>query len=390
MKRQSPPLVISTSVLILVLAVLAAFSGMNVMAVAQTASPTPTTTPVTNNITLQIAAWDDDTSVPLDTNDNRNDWVFIRIGTSATSDVRYVDGLRFQNVSIPPDAHIVEARLVLRYTGWKRGLPVHVKIQAENTDSARSFANSNPLASQRPLTAASVDWTITEEPTEPWFQSPDIAEVVQMVINRPDWQSGNALAIYIRSTEETEVNHYLDARSYDLQPDTAPKLEIVYETHEPVPTSTPTLTPTPTQTPTPQPGRLAIDKALPLPCNTRVSGDTQAWDNNVDSYTACHPEWPETGPEAVYRIELPYDNTDVHIQVFPEDSAQDLDIFLLAEADPATCLGAEDASLLRTGLDAGRYFVAIDGYDGAAGAFTLINTCTVHFPLALYLPVMLR
>jgi hypothetical protein len=391
MKRFAISTLLLFSVPILILAAFGVLSGPEAVAAGWAPNLTPSPTPIVNNISLQVSQWDDDTSVPMDTNDNRNRWNYIRLGTSATKDVKYINGLRFQHVSIPPDSRIIEAKLSLYYGGWTRDVPVHLKIQAENSDSAQSFADDQPLVSQRPLTSALVDWTITESPpAASWFQSPDIAEVLQMVVNRPGWHSGNSLAVIIRSTDTTEVNHYLDALSYDLRPDIAPKLEIVYETHVPVPTSTPTLTPTPTVTPTPEPGRLAIEKALPLPCNVSISGDTREWDNNVETYAACHPEWPETGPEAVYRIDLDYDNTDVHVQVFPSDTTQDLDIFLLPGADPDTCLQGAEANLLQQGLPAGQYYVAVDGYAGAAGDFKLISACTVHFPLALYLPVVLR
>ena len=49
-----------------------------------------------------------------------------------------------------------------------------------------------------------------------------------------------------------------------------------------------------------------------------------------------------------------------------------------------------DASLAQKQMSAGIYYVAVDGYNGAAGAFTLVSHCTVHFEHALYLPMMKR
>ena len=380
MKRQVIPFLILLFTSLLALPALLSLEEADALAPA-------TVTPVRNTIVLQVSQSEDDTSIPLDTNDNRDDWVYIRLGTSLS---RYVNGLRFQNVAIPPGSRIVQAKLLFFKSEWHTGFPIQLAIRAEASDSALSFSDSNPLANRRPLTAASVDWTIASPTANyEWFESPDISGIVQEVVNRQNWQSHNALAIIIKSTEETTERHYLDAQSFDFSPGHAPKLEIVYETDVPVPTSTPTLTPTPTITPTPEPGRLAIEQGEELQCNVRQSGDTRNWDNNVTIYTACRPAWPETGPEAVYRLEIPFDNTDVQFQIFPTDPVQDLDIFLMTGAYPEDCLRGDDATLFYPGLNAGVYYVAVDGYNGAAGAYTLVSNCMTHFENSLYLPMTL-
>lgn len=386
MKRFLLPTLTILFAILLTLPSLAAWAegGRNAPAL----TPTATATPITNAISLQVTASEDDASVRLLTKENLNTWVYIRNGTSETA---YVNGIRFQNVQIPPGSRILEARLSLFYSGWHRNLPVKLIIQAEATDSARSYANDYPLVSERALTASQTLWEVGNTPTEAsWLDLPDISAIVQEVTDRPGWQSGNALSVVIQSDESNPLNYYFDARSYDFGPAFAPKLEIVYETNEPVPTSTPTATPTPTVTPTPEPGRLAIEQALTLTCGARYEGDTQTWDNNVSTYTACRPDWPETGPEAVYRLDIPFDNTDVHFQIFPANPAQDLDIFLLTGAYPEECLQGADASLLQQHLAAGTYYVAVDGYNGAAGAFTLVSNCTVNYENDLYLPMMTR
>lgn len=384
MKRFTIPTLILIAIILLSLPSLISRAGAGQAAPALT----PTATPITNAISLQVKASEDDTSVQLATGENRYDWSYVRIGASETD---YVNGIRFQNIDIPPGSRIVQAKLTLYYGEWTRDTPIRVQILADDTDSARSFLDSEPLASERPLTLATVGWEITQSPPNySWFDSPDITAVIQEIINRPGWQKGNALALIIQNAANNELNHYLDVMSYDFRPDISPKLEIVYETNVPIPTSTPTNTPTPTITPTPEPGRLAIEQAEALNCNARYVGNTQSWDNNVIAYTSCRPAWPETGPEAVYRLELPYDNTDVQLQIFPDDPAQDLDVFLLTSAYPDDCLQGADASLAQPEMGAGIYYVAVDGYNGAAGAFTLVSSCTVHFDYALYLPMMKR
>ncbi len=379
-----PALILPLAIMLLSLSTALAARGQSAPAA------TATSTPITNAIALQVQASDDDTSVRLGSGENRNDWVWIRLGTSANK-TRYVNGFRFTNLAIPPGARIIQAKLVLYKSEWHTDFPIKLDVRAEATDSAQSFSDANPLASERILTVASTKWNIAAPPPNyAWFESPELVEVVQEVVSRPGWQSHNDLAIIITSEVENPSRHYLDLQSYDFDPSRAPRLEIVYETNVAIPTSTPTVTPTPIATPTPEPGRLAIEQAQALSCNARLSGDTGAWDNNVIAYTACKPAWPETGPEAVYRLDLPYDDADLHLQAFSSDPAQDLDLFLLTSARPDDCLQGADASLLQKHLSAGTYYIAVDGYEGASGAFTLISHCDVHFGNGLFLPVIWR
>jgi len=381
---------ISTAILLLFLAAmpLSLFVVSNAFGNAAAPFATPATPPVTNAITLQVQSSPDDTSVRLVTKENLYNWTLLRVGASVTE---YVNGVRFQGVDIPPGSQIVSAKLILYKGNWHKYLPINLTIQGEANADPRDFANENPLVSERPRTAAQVRWEIQEPPPNlSWFDSPDIKDIIQEIINLPGWQAGNALALIIESAEDNVEDHYLDALSYDFGPDVAPKLEIVYISSTPVPTSTPTVTPTPTITPTPEPGRLAIEQAKALQCNARIADDTRDWGDNVQMYTACRPLWPETGPEAVFRLELPFDNTDVLINIFPERAEQDLDVFLLTSAYPDDCLQGADASLLQEGLDAGVYYVAVDGYNGAADAFTLTTSCRVNFENSIFLPVIRR
>ena len=381
------------SILLILLAASGSFFVFASLGTADSASAPLGTPPVTNTISLQVAASTDDTSVRVLTQENLYDWAYLRIGYSKTP---YINGMRFQNVPIPPGSQIVSARLVIFNGSWHKYLPVYVTIQGEAAATSLDFSNANPLVSERPRTTAQVRWEITQAPPAmSWFESPDIRAIIQEIINQPDWEAGNALTVLLESAEDNELDHYLDALSFDYGhlPSgdiPAPRLEITYVSSTPIPTSTPTITPTPTVTPTPEPGRLAIEHAENLSCNARVAGDTRDWGNNVQVYTACRPVWPETGPEAVYRLDIPFDDTDVLIGIYPRRSTQDLDVFLLSSAYPEDCLQGADASLFQEGLAAGVYYVAVDGYDGAADAFTLTISCQVNFDNSLYLPLIRR
>ncbi len=342
------------------------------------AHPQVTPTAV-HTLDLRVQASADDTSVRLLTQENLEDWVFLRLGSSETG---YVNGLRFQAVGIPRGARILEAHLRLYKGSWHKAFPVRLIIQGEATGDAQDFRDAHPLASQRPRTGALVAWTLDSPPANlDWFESPDMAPVIQEIVNRPDWASDHALNVFLAAASGNELNHYLDVMSYDWAPQFAPTLMIRFEDSGVQPTATPTSTPTAT----PEPGRLAVEQALDLACNTQMQGDTRPWRNNVTLYHACQPYWHETGPEAVYRIYIPQDDTDLTVQLYPQ-VGEDLDLFLLTGAYPDDCLKGADASLTMPQLRAGTYYLAVDGYEGAAGTFALTTSCQVHLGSSLYLP----
>lgn len=104
---------------------------------------------------------------------------------------------------------------------------VYAIIQAEDTDNAAP-PDKPPHIADRPKTDASVDWDHVE-PWSPdtWYESPDIAAVIQEVIRRDGWSAGNSLAIFY-STRQRKGG-YRQFSSYDRGVDFAPVLEITYE-----------------------------------------------------------------------------------------------------------------------------------------------------------------
>jgi hypothetical protein len=126
-------------------------------------------------------------------------------------------------------------------------------------------------------------------------------------------------------------------------------------------------TPTPTATPIPM---IDINSATFAYCGGVVQADTRSGTNHVTRY-ACRPEWSEEGPEMVYRVELGRAQT---LTAMLLTTAVDLDLFLLPSAYPETCLAGADATLSYD-VQPGVYYVVVDGYQGAAGAFQMRLDC---------------
>ena len=138
----------------------------------------------------------------------------------------YMSGMVFRNVNIPQGTEIISAHLKIQSHDNRLTDIVYGKIEAEAADDAASFGGARHIGSLS-RTSASVDWDHSDPWVENmWYDSPDIAGVIQEVINRAGWLSGNSLTI-LYSTREREGG-YRNFSSYDRGGDLAPKLEMKY------------------------------------------------------------------------------------------------------------------------------------------------------------------
>jgi len=142
-------------------------------------------------------------------------------------------------------------------------------------------------------------------------------------------------------------------------------------------TATPTASVTATATPTVTPaGPFGGNPPLPLACGAEVRNDTTHAPSRVESYQ-CRPSWIESGPEQLYRLNL---SPAQPLTITLSDMNVDLDVFLLTEMDPDTCIAAGDTYLQKDNLPAGLYYVVVDGFEGASGSYTLRVSCPAGTP----------
>ena len=133
-------------------------------------------------------------------------------------------------MDIPQGASIASAYLQFQTDETKTQGAVTVTISGEASDSGGQFSGASGDVSSRPRTGAVVQWS-----PPPWpvvgeaaadQQSPDIAPIIQEIVDRPDWNSGNSLVLIIQqaiSSTETRT-----AESYDGDPAGAPLLSVNY------------------------------------------------------------------------------------------------------------------------------------------------------------------
>lgn len=133
---------------------------------------------------------------------------------------------RFSNVQIAPGSTIATAVLefVPRETNSNTTVNLRIRAVAEDNASApSSFAD----AEGRTRTSAQVDWdNVPTWTVDTAIQSPDITSVVQEIVDRAGWISGNALVIYAEDNGSTAAANTLRRpRAFD-DPNSAVRLLI--------------------------------------------------------------------------------------------------------------------------------------------------------------------
>lgn len=138
-----------------------------------------------------------------------------------------VTGMRFTSVTIPKGASITNAYIQFQADETDGG-SISLTIWGEDSDDASSFTNSKYDITSRPTTSASVPWS-----PPGWYsvgeaganqRTPDISAIIQEIVDRFGWSSGNSLVIIITG------NGTRTAESYDGSSAAAPLLHVEYST----------------------------------------------------------------------------------------------------------------------------------------------------------------
>lgn len=146
------------------------------------------------------------------------------LASGSTSGITFNNWLRFQNVTIPKDAPIISATLTVVASNSDTGT-TNLKIAGEAADNPTAptgYANYNT----RVLTTAQVDWDITDNWTAgDIINSVDISTIIQELVNRAGWSSGNALNIFVRNDSSSNYRRIV---AYNGTPAQAAILKVTY------------------------------------------------------------------------------------------------------------------------------------------------------------------
>lgn len=148
---------------------------------------------------------------------------------TADGATQQIIGVRFFNLNIPKGATITNA--YLEFTPRNDGQTINtgnpsITIRAENSDNAATFAASANNVSSRATTAASVTWNPANWTSGTPAQTSNISSLVQAVVNRAGWTSGNSMAFVLSGAA---ANNFRRAWSFDqFGVSSAPRLIVQY------------------------------------------------------------------------------------------------------------------------------------------------------------------
>ena len=121
-------------------------------------------------------------------------------------------GIRFTQVSIPQGSQIANAYIQFTCDENNNVNPCNLMVYAENSDNAATFTSSNRNVSARPKTSG-IAWNNPPYWTVPGLagsdqRTPDLTSIIETVVARAGWQSGNALVFIIDGTGRRTAESY--------------------------------------------------------------------------------------------------------------------------------------------------------------------------------------
>ena len=137
-------------------------------------------------------------------------------------------GIRFRNINVPQGSTIVSASIQFTTDETDSG-PTSLVIRGHDTNNAGNFTNNDYDISSRTLTTATVAWNNVPAwnsvgQAGPNQRTPDLGSIVQEIVDRGGWSSGNSM-VFVITGSGTRT-----AESRDGSSSGAPVLTIVYAT----------------------------------------------------------------------------------------------------------------------------------------------------------------
>jgi PKD repeat protein len=143
-----------------------------------------------------------------------------------------VVGMRFTNITVPRNAAITNAYVQFTVKETSTGA-APLTIAGQAADTAAAFTTTSKNVSSRARTQATVAWNPAEWPTlraqGTDQRTPNIAPIVQEIVNRAGWDTGNAVAVVVTGSGRR------CAYSFEGGAASAPVLHIEYTTGDPSP-----------------------------------------------------------------------------------------------------------------------------------------------------------
>jgi len=178
---------------------------------------------LTRTATAEVEHGDDD--VEQRVSDGRIDRTSTDLGVTFEQDRQEI-GIRFASVALPRGADIIDAHIRFEVDEYADG-EVRVLIRGENSGNPARYDDDDYELSVRNYTSG-VSWRdLPEAAVDSRMSTPDLKAIVGGLVNRLDWQSGNAMAFTLERDGGPARTRRL-FESFDGEPINAPKLIVRY------------------------------------------------------------------------------------------------------------------------------------------------------------------
>ncbi|NNC94244.1 MAG: hypothetical protein HKN92_01700 [Chitinophagales bacterium] len=136
---------------------------------------------------------------------------------------KVIVAIRWTNINIPQGAIIASSYIEL-YSKDNDSDIMTTEITAEDIDDAPAIVETDFNISSRTATTNSLSWNISSNwSSDVFYPTPDLSNIVQEVVDRPGWSSGNdMLFMFDIAADDRKI------RTYDNDPSEAPRLVINY------------------------------------------------------------------------------------------------------------------------------------------------------------------
>ncbi len=159
-----------------------------------------------NSLSVRVSTGNDDAEERLSNGAvtrNSSDLELIRDGSR-----NQIVGMRFRNITVPPGATITNAYIDFECDESDSG-PTNLTISGQDVDNAPGFTTAAYNISSRTQTTASVAWnSIPSWSVNGNYQTPDLSTVIQEIVDRPGWSSGNSMVILVEGSGQRVAESY--------------------------------------------------------------------------------------------------------------------------------------------------------------------------------------
>jgi len=182
----------------------------------------------------QITTGTDDANRRLDTSTWSLTGVQLAVGSNGAAENQEGTGGRYTNITIPQGSTINTAHIHVTAKSSTAFTNVKSRISAEDVDDAAVIADDSAAFDARyaTRTTARVDWDDFPAWTaDVEYESPSIVSVIQEIVNREGWASGNDILIFWDDFEdrtEPVAAKFKTAHAYESNSTYAMKLHITY------------------------------------------------------------------------------------------------------------------------------------------------------------------